>query len=315
MILLFVDTDASFININRIFLIGYVLLIATLLYRTVNVLAYIKLEQIKKSKILKNEVMNLAMKVINGFIILIAFIAMLKILGVNLTALLSGLGIASAAVAFAAKDSIANMFGSISILVGDVFEQGDWIESKDVNGTVVEIGLRASTIRTFDNALVSVPNSELANFSVTNWSRRSIGRRINIKIGVTYASDFDDIRHAITDIRTMLKTHLGIANEHTAYQDIHRQSKLVSMEDYSGIKRNTMVFMDAFGDSSINILIDCFSSSVEREAWLKTKEDILFKIAEILKKNHLDFAYPSLMLYHAEQENKTIQETDKSSLL
>ncbi|MEA3433519.1 MAG: mechanosensitive ion channel, partial [Campylobacterota bacterium] len=168
--------DSKSINISKLFAVFYVILTAALLYRITNTIAYMKMESIKSSKILKNEVINLSIKVINSLIFLIAFIAILKIAGVDLTALLSGLGIAGAAVAFAAKDSISNIFGSISILIGDVFEQGDWIETKDVNGTVVEIGLRASTIRTFDNALISIPNSELANYGVKNWSRRSIGR-------------------------------------------------------------------------------------------------------------------------------------------
>jgi len=209
-------------------------------------------------------------------------------------------------VAFAAKDSIANIFGSVSILAGEVFEQGDWIETKEVNGTVVEIGLRATTIRTFDNALISIPNSELANFSVKNWSRRSIGRMIKMNIGVTYQSNFDDIRSAITQIRTMLKTHPDVANQDTSYLGIYRESRLVSVEDFKGVKRSTLVYMDAFEDSSITILIECFSRSVDREEWLKTKEDILFKIADILAKNHLEFAYPSLAVYSGDHATASL---------
>ncbi|WP_415408056.1 mechanosensitive ion channel family protein [Sulfurovum sp. CS9] len=300
--------DSKSINISKLFAELYVILIALLLYRITNTIAYMKIEAIKRSKILKNEVINLTIKVINGLIITVAFISMLKIAGVNLTALLSGLGIAGAAVAFAAKDSISNIFGSISILVGDVFEQGDWIETNDVNGTVVEIGLRASTIRTFDNALISIPNSELANSGVKNWSRRSIGRRIKMNIGLTYQSDFDDIRQAIVDIRSMLKEHPGIANERTSYQNSYRQAKLVSTEDFKGVKRTTLVYMDEFADSSINILVYCFSRTVVWSEWLEIKEDVMFKIAEILKKNNLDFAYPTLTLHQAEEETKEIKD-------
>ena len=295
--------ESSSINISKIFAILYVILIAVMLYRTTNTIAYLKMDAIRQSKVLKNEVINLSIKVINGFIILIAFIAILKILGVDLTTLLSGLGIAGAAVAFAAKDSISNIFGSLSILIGDVFEQGDWIETKDVNGTVVEIGLRASTIRTFDNALLSIPNSELANGSVKNWSRRSVGRRIKMNIGLTYQSDFDDIRQAIVEIKEMLKEHPGIANERTSYQNAYRQAKLVSSEDFKGVKRTTLVYMDAFADSSINILVYCFTRSVDWTEWLEVKEDVMYKIAEILQKNDLDFAYPTLTLHQAEKVN------------
>ncbi|HSR73285.1 MAG TPA: mechanosensitive ion channel family protein, partial [Sulfurovum sp.] len=224
----------------------------------------------------------------------------------NLTALLSGLGIAGAAVAFAAKDSIANLFGSVSILLGDVFEQGDWIETKDnTSGTVVEIGLRATTIRTFDNALISIPNFELANSGIKNWSRRSIGRRIKMNIGVTYESNFDDIRQAIEEIRVMLKEHPGIANESTTYQHLQRQAKLFSIEDLKGVKRTSLVYMDEFADSSINILVYCFSRSVVLNEWLEVKEDVMYKIADILKKNNLEFAYPALTLHYVEKENRS----------
>jgi MscS family membrane protein len=293
--------DINSINVSKVFAVLYIILIAIILYRITNTIAYIRMERIKNSVVLKNEVINLSIKVINGVIILLAIIAILKVIGVDLTALLSGLGIAGAAVAFAAKDSIANIFGSISILAGDIFEQGDWIQSKDADGTVVEIGLRATTIRTFDNALISVPNFELANNGVKNWTRRRIGRRIKMNIGVTYESDFNDIKIAIEEIRVMLKEHTGIANEHTSFSNSDRQAKLVSIEDLKGIKRTTLVYMDEFADSSINILIYCFTRTVVWNEWLEVKEDVMFKIAEILQKNNLDFAYPSMTIHQVEK--------------
>jgi len=305
-LVVYLGLDISSVNVSKLFSIVYVILFTLVIYRITNTIAYLKMESIRSSQLLKNEVINLTIKVSNTLLILAAIIAILKIVGVNLTALLSGLGIAGAAVAFAAKDSIANVFGSVSILLGDVFEQGDWIETKDVNGTVVEIGLRASTIRTFDNALISIPNFELANKSVKNWSRRNIGRRIKMKIGVTYESNFDDIRQAVEDIRAMLKEHPGIANERTTYKYSQRQAKLVSLDDYKGVKRTSLVYLDEFADSSINILVYCFSRSVVWSEWLEVKEDVMYKIADILKKNNLVFAYPALTLHHAEDESKLI---------
>ncbi len=292
--------DSKSISISKVFAIFYIILTAILLYRITNTIAYLKIERMQKSKVLKDEVINLSIKVINGFIILLASIAILKVMGVNLTAVLSGLGIAGAAVAFAAKDSIANIFGSIAILAGDIFEQGDWIESTHANGTVVEIGLRATTIRTFDNALISVPNFELSNSSVKNWTRRRIGRRIKMNIGVTYESDFNDIRQAIEDIKEMLKNHEGIANEYTSFSNSDRHAKLVSIEDLKGIKRTTLVYMDEFSDSSINILVYCFSRTVVWNEWLEVKEDVMFKIADILKKNNLEFAYPTMVIHQVD---------------
>jgi len=295
--------DVTAVNISKVFAIVYIILIALILYRITNTIAFMKMERMKNSAVLKNEVINLSIKAINGVILLLSIIAMLKVIGVDLTAVLSGLGIAGAAVAFAAKDSIANIFGSIAILAGDIFEQGDWIESANASGTVVEIGLRATTIRTFDNALISVPNFELSNSSVKNWTRRRIGRRIKMNIGVTYESDFDDIKQAIEEIKEMLKNHPGIANEHTSFSNSGRQAKLVSVEDLKGIKRTTLVYMDEFAASSINILIYCFSRTVAWNEWLEVKEEIMFNIADILKKNNLEFAYPTMTI-HKVEENK-----------
>lgn len=133
-----------------------------------------------------------------------------------------------------------------------------------------------------------------------------------MKIGVTYESDFNDIRQAIEDIREMLKEHPGIANERTTFKYAQRQAKLVSMDDFKGVKRTSLVYMDEFGDSSINILVYCFSRSVVWNEWLEVKEDVMFKIAEILKRNHLEFAYPALTVHHAQKESTTDSKISKS---
>ncbi len=310
-LIVLMNFDSQTINITKVFAVLYVLLIALLLYRITDTVAYLKIEQMKESKVLRNEVVNLTIKVVHGLIILVAVIIILKIFGVNLTTLLSGLGIAGAAVAFAAKDSIANIFGSLSILLGDVFEQGDWIETKDVNGTVVEIGLRATTIRTFDNALISTPNSTLSSTAVTNWSRRSIGRRIKMSVGVTYESNFEDIRKAIDDIREMLKNHPGIAQETTSGYSAGRTARLVSTLDYKGIKNTQLVYMDEFKDSSISILVYCFSSTVNWDEWLRVKENVMYKIEDILQQNNLEFAYPTMML-HQTKSDQLDEEIKKS---
>lgn len=303
-LVVFFGVDTKSILISKFFAVLYIILFTMLIYRSSNFLVHLRIDRIQSYKYLKKEVVNLVIKTGNVLIIMLAFILILYILGVNLTAVLSGLGIGGFAVAFAAKDSIANIFGSISILAGDLFEQGDWIEIDNMDGTVVEIGLRATTIRTFDNALISIPNFKLVNEGIKNWSRRSIGRRIKMIIGVTYESDFENIKKAIEEIRTMLREHPGIANERTQFQSFYRQPKLISAEDFKGVKRTTLVYMDEFADSSINILIYCFSRSVVWQEWLSVKEDVMYKVAEILKKYDLDFAYPAMTVHLAKEQGK-----------
>ncbi len=285
--------------IYTLYSISYVFMIAFLFYRLGNAIAVVKLEEMQKSKHLRNEVVNLGLKMMNFTLAFVALIFVLKLLGVNLTAILSGLGIGGVAVAFAAKDTIANFFGSVSILLSDLFEQGDWIAVDGMEGTVVELGLRATTIRTFDNALIAIPNFKLADSGIKNWSRRTMGRRIKMKIGVTYESDMESVKKAIEDIKKMLLNHPGIATEKTEYMSEERQMRLVSKEDLKGIKRMVMVYLDEYNSSSIDIMVYCFSRSVVWHEWVAVKEDVMFKIAEILKANNLTFAYPTVMIHQA----------------
>ena len=291
-----------------LFEIIYVLASVFLFYRVGNAIAVVKMDEMSQNKAVRNEVVNLGLKMMNVMLAIISVMLILKLLGFNLTALLSGLGLGGVAVAFAAKDTIANFFGSISILLSDMFEQGDWIAVDNMEGHVVEIGLRATTVRTFDNALIAIPNFKLADSGIKNWSRRKMGRRIKMVIGVTYESDMDDIKNALEQMRIMLHEHPLLMGEKTEYMSNERQMKLVSKEDLKGIKRQIMVNLDAFDSSSINIMVYCFSRSVIWNEWFVAKEDVMFKIADILKDNNLEFAYPTLMLHQAQE---TLESQDK----
>ncbi|MEA2110472.1 MAG: mechanosensitive ion channel family protein [Campylobacterota bacterium] len=291
--------------IDRTFYIAYTVLFTYLIQRLINAGATIKMEHLRGSEYLRHEVINLAMRVINILVYIIGLIVLLNLFNVDLSAILSGLGIGGFAVAFAAKDTIANFFGSVSILMGDLFEQGDWIAVDGYEGTVVEIGLRATTIRTFDNAMIAIPNFKLADNGLKNWSKRQLGRRIKMHVGVTYESDFNDIKQAVQEIREMLIEHPEIANNSQEMLHSERYVRLVSKEDYKGIKRTMLVYMDKFSDSSIDILIYCYSKSVIWNEWLETKEDVMYKIAEILERNNLSFAYPAMAIHSVScEENK-----------
>ena len=123
-------------------------------------------------------------------------------------------------------------------------------------------------------------------------------------VGVTYESDMGDIKQAIDDIRVMLKDHPDIANPKHKLSNKRRSFKFTSQEDTHGIKSTQLVFMDRYNDFSIDILIYCFARTVEWAEWLAVKENVLFKIAEILKKNNLEFAYPTqVRIYRPENDN------------
>ena len=300
---------SSVLYVSQFFNIIYTIIITYIVYIIVNTVAALNLQKFEQDKTsVKGELINVGIKIINFFIFTIGFLIVLYFAGVNLTAVLSGLGIGGFAVAFAAKDTISNFFGTLSILFSDVFSQGDWIEIDGREGTVVEIGLRVTTIRTFDNALIAIPNGTFASNDIKNWNKRKIGRRIKMKLGVKYDSKREDINKAIVEIREMLTLHPDIATANTVYEHIAKRrgrvAKLVSKDDLEGVKRTLLVYLDEFGDSSINILIYCFTKSVVWEEWLATKQDVMEKMMEILERNNLEFAFPSLSIY---DETKKIE--------
>ncbi len=291
-----IDSFGTYFNMMYTFLITFVI------YTTVNTIASIKLKEMNTSeKRVKNEVINVGIRLLNFLIWIIGALVLLHLQGLELTAVISGLGIGGLAVALAAKDSLANFFGTLSILFSDVFSQGDWISVDGKEGTVVEIGLRVTKIRAFDNSLIAIPNALLANKDVKNWNKRSLGRRIKMHLGVKYDSKREDIQKAISEIYEMLDKHPGIATVNTKfdYKDESKRARVVrSKDDLEGVKRTLLVYLDEFSSSSINILVYCFSKSVNWAEWLEVKQDVMFKMMEILEKNNLEFAFPSMSLYN-----------------
>lgn len=295
-------------EVARLFNIIYGIYFTLIVYIIINTAAAIKLQSLQTQKAnVKSELINVGLKIINFFIIIVGLLIVLYFAGVDLTAVLSGLGIGGFAVAFAAKDTISNFFGTLSVLFSDVFSQGDWIEVDGQEGVVVEIGLRVTTLRTFDNALIAIPNGTFASKEIKNWNKRKLGRRIKMLLGIKYDSKQKDINNAIKAIREMLENHPQIATSNTKYE-FHPQhthmAKLVSKDDLEGIKKTLLVYLDSFGDSSINILVYCFSKSVEWEEWLRTKQDVMEKIMIIFEENNLEFAFPSLSIYDETQREK-----------
>lgn len=247
----------------------------------------------------RKEVINLILKIIYFIIFVIALLIVLSKLGFNVSAIIASLGIGGLAVALATKDILANFFASVMLLFDNSFSQGDWIVCGDIEGTVVEIGLRKTTVRTFDNALIFVPNSKLASDPIRNWSRRKMGRRIRMLIGIKYSATTEQIKKCIEEIRQMLLEHPGIAKgDDMGSKKADRYDRgIVSIDDLAGYKSNLFVVVDEFADSSINILVYCFSKTIVWGEFLAVKEDVMMKIMDIVEANGLGFAFPSQSLY------------------
>ncbi|MTI95347.1 MAG: mechanosensitive ion channel family protein [Firmicutes bacterium] len=192
--------------------------------------------------------------------------------GFDVNGFIAGLGIGGLAFALAAQDAIANVLGGMVIIAEKPFNIGDWILTPEVEGTVEDITFRSTKVRTFAQALVTVPNKAMANQPITNWSQMG-RRRITFNLGVTYSTPREKLQTVVTKIKQMLVGH----------KDIHPETIFVNF--------------DAFKDSSLDIFIYCFSKTTNWGEFLKVKEDVNFRIMEILEQEGVSVAFPSRTVY------------------
>ncbi|HEC1757178.1 TPA: mechanosensitive ion channel family protein [Campylobacter lari] len=302
------------IRISNILSIAYVILTAWLVINVFDSYGMVIVAKLAE-KSGKREVVNLIIKILYFIIIVIAVLFVLAHLGFNISALIASLGIGGLAVALAAKDIIANFFASVLLLFDNSFNQGDWVEVSGVEGTVVETGLRKTTIRTFDNSLVFLPNSTIMGANIKNWSKRKIGRHVKLFIGVTYDARPEQLEQCVEDIRYLLATSPLIAQvddsalNHGGTRARYRQN-LVSVNDLEGYKNSTYVAVSGFGASSIDIEVYFYTKAVDAAGFRAARQSILLELMKIVERNKLSFAFPSQSLY-IEKINKE----DKEELL
>ena len=250
----------------------------------------------------KKEIVNVVIKILYFVVFTIALLFVLARLGFNISALVTSLGIGGAAMALAAKDIIANFFASIMLLFDDSFNQGDWVEVLGVEGTIVETGLRKTTIRTFDNSLVFLQNSAIMSANIKNWSKRKVGRHIKMYLGVEYNATPQQLESCLKDLRECLETSPLVAHEGDCalnscdVTNKYRQN-LVSINDLEGYKNACYVNLSEFADSSINIELYFYTKAVTAKDFRDTKSVLMLEFMKIIEKNGLSFAFPSQSVY------------------
>ena len=284
-----------------------VILISWLFYEIIKYIIYTAISiKISKKEAVRRELFALVINLTKVLIIIVLFIVLLSHMGVNITAIITSLGIGGIIIGLAAKETLSNFFDSIRLVSEDAFHVGDWIETKDFEGFVTEIGLTATQIRTFDNALIIIPNSRLANDWVINWSRRMIGRRIKFWIKIKYTLDTKEVERVIDEIRNMLLSHPKIVTKDKIRSHLIKKMKkntLFLIEDKYGVRKTLLVYLDKFDDYSMDILVYAFSVTVDWEEWLRVKQDVMFKILEIIKNSKLELAYPTNVIFYDERKN------------
>ncbi|MBE6114422.1 MAG: mechanosensitive ion channel family protein [Erysipelotrichaceae bacterium] len=216
--------------------------------------------------------LHMTFKVVKYLIWALIIVMILDQFGFNINGLIAGLGLGGLAVALAAQDAVNNVFGCVVVILDKPFEIGDWIQTPDVEGIVEEISFRSTRVRTFQNALVSLPNSTIASSIITNWSKRD-KRKLLFYVNLTYSTSKEQVQNIVTKIKEYL----------VSSPDIDTNSVIVGFE--------------VMNSSSLDIKVECSVLYNDGKKFLAVREKINYAIMDIVKEEGGDFAFPSQSVY------------------
>ncbi len=261
--------------VNALIKSAYIVLAVWVLMNLTRRLTEVMLERAKKTDtVLDDQFIPIIGNSLRVFFIMIGVATILQEMGYSIASLLAGVGLGGAALALASKDTLANLFGSIVIFVDRPFTVGDWIELDGIEGTVEEVGLRVTRIRTFANSLITMPNSLLTTTAINNWSRMR-KRRIKMTVGLTYDTTPDQMQQALESIRSLIRED----------ERLHSDFFLVNF--------------NSFGPYSLDIFIYCFTVTTVWGEFMQVQEDFMLEIMRRLKELGLDFAFPTSTVHLA----------------
>jgi MscS family membrane protein len=218
--------------------------------------------------------MVLGERLLTALVVIVAILAMLGILGFNLTTVLAGLGIGGIAIAFAAQKTLENLFGGISVLADEVIRVGDYCRFGDRTGTVEDISLRSTRVRTDGRTQLSIPNGSLATMNIENFTRRD-KILFNPVLSIRCETTADQLRYLLAEIRKMLYEHPKVGSD------------------------SANIRFANFDSSSFRLEITAFVLTRDSNEFVAIREDLLLRIMDIVGKSGSGFAFPSQTLYLA----------------
>lgn len=253
---------------DKIFLFLLILSFFWIILRIIDFVAHVLMYKAFKSENKADDQLVPFLKELFKFIVY--FIGFFVLLGyvfeVNALSLITGLGIGGIAIALAAKESLENLIGSFTIFIDKPFTVGDLVKVDGVEGTIEKVGFRSTVLRSIDKTTIIIPNRAMIDGVLENMTRRNF-RRVKFNIGITYETAPEMIAKIIEELNTYLANNAETSDH--------------------------VVTFDSFGDSSLNIQILYLVQNTDFNAYLKVKEEVNFKVIEIVKKYGSDFAYPT----------------------
>ena len=227
------------------------------------------------------ETYEIVIRILKILVITITALIIMQELGLSISGLLAFGGVGGLIVGLAAKDLLSNFFGGMMIFFDRPFRVGEFIKSPDRNieGVVEKIGWRLTIVRTFSKNVLYIPNTAFSSIIVENATRMS-NRRINETIGIRY-DDLNKMKDIIQDVNNVLENN----------RDIDQTQK-------------AKVYFKSFSASSCDFFIYAFTITKDWEEFLRIKQDVLLKVAEIIENHNSEIAYPTSTVFINKESSK-----------
>ncbi len=277
------------INSNIVYRINQILKILAIFFIFKAITALVHEESFILKKVLKdvdNKAVNgFICKIVRVFIWMIFFIIAVNEIGYDLSgfsALVTGLGIGSAALALAAQDLVKSLLSGFVILTDKPFTIGDWVEIGVFQGTVIDITFRSTRIQSYNNSVVTIPNSVVTSEYVINWNKLP-SRRLDCVLNLSLDTTAEQIKSIVKKIRVVLENN----------PEVKKETVQVSFNEITNYSSDIKIFL--------------YVKKTNYNEFLQAKQDILCDLLELLEKEHIDLTYPTQTLYlknNEEIENK-----------
>ena len=227
------------------------------------------------------ETYEIVIRILKILVVTITALIIMQEIGLSISGLLAFGGVGGLIVGLAAKDLLSNFFGGMMIFFDRPFRVGEFIKSPDRNieGVVEKIGWRLTVVRTFSKNVLYIPNTAFSSIIVENATRMS-NRRINETIGIRY-DDLNKMKDIIQDVNNILENNMDI--------DQTQKAK---------------VYFKSFSASSCDFFIYAFTITKDWEEFLRIKQDVLLKVAEIIEKHNAEIAYPTTTVFINKEASK-----------
>ena len=268
--------------------IALVLAVTYLIWRVLDVLSGFAVSKamLTESR-LDDQLIPLVRKTLKIIVVIVVGVSIVEMMGYSTTSLIASLSIGGLAFALAAKDILANVFGSVLIFTDKPFQIGDVVKIGGSEGVIEEVGLRSTRIRALDKSLVTIPNQTFTTTSIVNYSQRPC-RRIKFEVGLTYDVTADEMEAFLEAARNWLKQHHGLQAD------------------------SVIVHFTLFADSNLTVLVQALTKMSDFKGYMVVQEEVLLGLQRLAKSHKLDMAFPTRTL-HVVDESRPASPVDESS--